>query len=99
MGEAGNDVLDGQAGTDILDGGLGQDQLIFRRGGDADTIRGFADDVDTLRLLGLGVSTVTQAMARAVQLGTQVVFDFGQGDRLVVEDMTLAALRDDLAFV
>ena len=64
----------------------------------ADVIRDFANNVDTISLLGLGVKTVAQALARATQVGDDVLFDFGRGDTLRVEDITLSALRDDLVF-
>lgn len=99
LGEAGNDVLDGQAGNDALIGGIGLDQFVFRRGGDSDRIADFTNNADTIRLIGLGVSTVNQALAKADQVGASVVFDFGQGDRLTVVNTTIAELRDDLAFV
>ncbi|HRK42959.1 MAG TPA: pre-peptidase C-terminal domain-containing protein [Gemmobacter sp.] len=99
FGDAGADTLIGGAGDDLLTGGGGADRFVFARNGDADVIRDFTNNVDTISLLGLGVKTVAQAMARARQVGDDVVFDFGRGDTLRVEDTTLAALRDDLAFV
>ncbi|MBL8562232.1 MAG: pre-peptidase C-terminal domain-containing protein [Gemmobacter sp.] len=98
FGEAGADTLSGGAGNDQLTGGGGTDRFVFARNGDDDVIRDFANDVDTISLVGLGVRTVTQALARAVQLGDDVLFDFGRGDTLRVEDTTLSALRDDLVF-
>ena len=62
-------------------------------------IRDFADNIVTISLTGLGVRTVTQALARATQLGDDVLFDFGRGDTLRVMDTTIGELRNDLAFV
>ena len=98
FGDAGADTLIGGAGDDQLTGGGGADRFVFARNGDADVIRDFANNVDTISLLGLGVRTVAQALARATQVGDDVLFDFGRGDTLRVEDITLSALRDDLVF-
>ena len=107
FGDAGNDRLDGGAGLDFLNGGTGNDtlvggtgndQFVFARNGDKDVITDFQDNIDTIRLIGLGVKNVTQALAKAKQVGSDVVFDFGQGDTLRIEDVTKAQLKNDLAF-
>ncbi len=94
----GYDTLNGAAGNDILYGGVAADRFEFARGGDRDRVADFQNNVDTIALLHLGVSSVTQAMSKARQVGADVVFDFGLGDTLIVSHTTLAALRDDLAF-
>ena len=99
FGDAGADTLNGGVGNDQLTGGNGADLFVFGRNGDQDVIRDFADNIDTISLAGLGVRTVTQALARATQLGDDVLFDFGRGDTLRVMDTTIGELRNDLAFV
>ncbi len=96
FGDAGADTLNGHAGDDILTGGRHADLFIFARNGDHDVIRDFTNDVDTIRLAGFGLSSVRAALNKAVQVGDDVVFDFGRGDTLTVEDTTLTALRNDL---
>lgn len=98
-GGAGVDRLKGGAGNDLLGGGGGADVFDFARGYDADRISDFTDNADTLVLSGLGVGTVAQALARAKQVGANVVFDFGSGDVLTVANTTKAALVDDLLIV
>jgi len=107
-GDAGADFLDGGMGNDVLIGGTGNDRLlggpgndvfVFRTGFDQDVIMDFQDNIDTIRLLDLGVSNFAQARAFAMQNGTSVVFDFGDGDILTVRNTTINALSDDLLFV
>ncbi len=95
-GGGGPDTLDGQAGRDTLAGNSGPDTFLFRRGGDDDTIRGFRDDADTLRILGHGDKRDLLADARTVNGNT--VFDFPNGDSLTVLNVIKADLVDDLAF-
>ena len=75
LGDAGNDILYGGAGDDLLYGGAGSDRLygdagrdtfVLARGMGADTIYGFEDGVDLLRLDG-GLSFND---LKIVQLGT-----------------------------
>ena len=98
FGELGADTLNGGTGNDQLTGGRGADIFVFVRDSDKDVIRDFTNDLDTINLVGLGVSTVTQALAKATQLGDDVLFDFGRGDTLRVLDTTMAELRNDLVF-
>ena len=99
-GQGGDDGLVGRAGNDHLFGGTGADRFVFRTGYDTDRIRDFQDNVDTI-LLGdfAGVTSASTALTHARQSGAHVVFDFGAGDVLVVENITLAALRDDISIL
>lgn len=74
LGDAGDDILYGGAGDDILNGGAGKDRLygdagrdtfVLARGMGIDTIYGFEDGVDLLRLDGLNFNDL-----KIVQLGT-----------------------------
>ena len=97
-GSGGGDRLHGRAGNDQLFGGAGADRFIFARGDDLDRVRDFENDVDTIYVSGFaGVTTVAQALARADQVGANVVFDFGAGDKLTVVNTTIAALGNDIA--
>nr|WP_031597284.1 calcium-binding protein [Pseudomonas savastanoi] len=62
-GGAGDDVLDGGAGNDRLDGGAGDDTYLFGKGSGQDTLyyvnEARAGKVDTIQLVGLGVSDVS----------------------------------------
>ena len=71
VGDEGNDVLDGGSGIDVLFGGAGDD--ILRGGGSpsADALYGGAGN-DTFQLAG-------------TEGGTEYLWDFSAGDRLVFE--------------
>ncbi len=97
LGNGGKDRLDGGVGNDLLTGGGDKDVFIFANNGDKDRILDFRNNFDTIRLDdNLGINTIRQALARADQVGKNVVFDFGQGDTLTILDIRKAALADDL---
>ncbi|MDA9207879.1 hypothetical protein N9O61_03240, partial [Octadecabacter sp.] len=104
-GRAGNDQLYGGTGTDMLNGGAGADTLYggadadtfhFNHGEDHDIIKDFEDDVDTIQLDGFGYADATEALTHATESDGHVVFDFGDGDMLTVENTTKALLLNDL---
>lgn len=70
---------------------MGNDIFIFRNGLDQDDILDFQDNIDTIRLLDFGVSNFVQARAYATQSGSNVVFDFGDGDVLTVRSTAWSA--------
>jgi|GEM_PF-940063 len=82
-----NDWVWGGAGNDILEGGKGDDTFAFKSGDAMDTIIDFKDKDDFIELeLGTDFDTFAEVMAAATQVGNDTVFDFGNGDVLVVED-------------
>lgn len=95
-GQDGQDRLAGRGGNDVLFGGNGGDTFEFRKGWQVDRIADFRDDLDTIVLDDFAVRSVGDAMRFATQSGSDVVFSFGGGDRLIVGNITLAALQDDL---
>ena len=97
-GSDGNDRLKGDAGNDTLNGGGGSDVFIFTKQGNQDRIKDFQNNIDTIELRGFGVSNFAQARERATQNGEDVIFDLGNGDRLIVENTTINALADDVIF-
>lgn len=87
-GWSGEDLLSGGAGSDILSGGLGADRFEFRRGFDVDRITDFADTIDKLQCDN--VDTQKQFDRLDVrQAGANVIIDFGQGDRLIIENFDI----------
>ncbi|SLN33342.1 Bifunctional hemolysin/adenylate cyclase precursor [Roseivivax jejudonensis] len=95
-GDKGVDTLEGGAGSDMLFGGWGADRFSFAPGDDRDVVRDFADDVDLLDFSAHRLSSVDAALARADARGGDVVFDFGGGDVVVVENVNLSQLSDDI---
>lgn len=99
-GGAGKDILTGSKGNDLLSGGLHADRFVFAKNGDHDRIVDFKNDVDTIVLQGFaGVRSVAQALSHAEKIGHDVFFDFGSGDTLLVQNTSLAALKNDLSIL
>lgn len=96
IGNSGWDRLDGQRGDDRLVGGRGRDTFIFRNDGGADTIADFTSGTDRLKIVGYG--TLDDLLNAADDTADGVLFDFGNGDSLLLVDVTLASLGDDFIF-
>ncbi len=94
IGGGGKDTLDGQNGNDLLIGGGGPDRFVFTKGGDKDTVKGFNDDTDTLVIKGHG--NLKSVLGDAREVKGNVVFDFGGGDVLTVNDITIDQISDDI---
>lgn len=102
LGLAGFDVLDGGTGNDILTGGAGRDTFIFQDG--RDVITDFTDNVDQItlnaRALGDADMMISDVIALGRVVGGDAVFDFGNGDVLILEGFSdIAALGNDLIIV
>ncbi|MDX8355531.1 FG-GAP-like repeat-containing protein, partial [Cognatiyoonia sp. IB215182] len=96
IGQNGNDLLDGGSGNDILTGGAGADSFYFRNGSDQDVITDFQDDIDTIVFNNLAGVTSDTIMNFASQNGADTVFDFGDGEVLIVSNTEIAVLWDDV---
>ncbi|SPH16896.1 Calcium-dependent protease [Defluviimonas aquaemixtae] len=95
-GLEGNDLIDGGTGNDILVGSSGADSFVFRGGHRADRIADFSSsDGDILLLddtLWAGTLTASQIVSTfANVIGGNLVFDFGGGDVLTLDDLTVTA--------
>jgi serralysin len=92
-GGAGNDALAGGTGKDKLTGGSGSDTFVFAKGDAKDIVTDFAASEDLLELaVGSVANTYSKAMAHAHQSGDNVVFDFGHGDEVVLQNIKLESL-------
>jgi Ca2+-binding RTX toxin-like protein len=104
-GGAGADTLNGGAGNDKMVGGSGADTFIFNKGDEVDQITDFATGVDTLQLdtgMWTGQTLTTQQVVTmfAQDTGTDIVFDFGNGDQLTLTGVaSLTGLAADLMLV
>ena len=78
-------------------GGTQADTFIFALGDNHDTIVDFEDDIDLIQFIGLG--SEAEILNLAEQVGNDVRWDFGQNDKLVVLDTTIADVWDDIAIV
>ena len=80
----------------MLIGGAGADVFVFASSGDVDMIEDFSDNFDAIDLTAFAFADAVAAMSGASQVGSDVEFDFGGGDRLIIENTTLLAVEDDL---
>jgi len=97
VGGNGRDTIYGEAGDDTITGGGHDDRFIFAVGGGADTITDFtpgASSNEVIFISGFGAAfdTFTEALAVASQVGADVVFDFGGGDSLTLNNIVLSSL-------
>lgn len=98
-GFGGNDSIYGRSGTDLLYGGANADIFHFDLGDDIDTIKDFENNIDTIELDNFSFAPGEDAFDFASQVGSDVVFDFGGGDMLTVENITIGQLSNDLVLV
>jgi len=111
-GEAGDDDLRGGSGNDRLMGGTGADRLIGNSGADtfvfvgnggADTIGDYQVGVDHLHfddaLWGNTTRSNAQIMQFAEAQGNNVVFDFGNGNSVTLENISSLAGLDAMLSV
>lgn len=92
-GGSGNDRLNGGAGNDRLIGGGGADGFVLQTGGGADRIVDFrlvhGDWLQLDDALWSGTLTASQVVGRHADIVSGgVLFDFGGGDRLFLQDVT-----------
>lgn len=97
-GNAGANVLSGRGGNDVLSGGGGGDRFVFTDG--VDRIVDFTNNLDEIALSrpALGLISLAAVWDAAREVAGDVIFTFGV-DRLLVEDASIAALRNDLVLV
>ncbi|MBC7667981.1 MAG: hypothetical protein H7236_05865 [Gemmatimonadaceae bacterium] len=86
-------TLNGLAGDDVLVGGSHADLFRIVAGNGSDAIVNFKPSVDGIQLQGYGVSTFSQLMACATQNGSDVSFAMGNGESLVLRDVSLSSLH------
>lgn len=93
-GGSGDDWLMGQAGDDEIYGGAGSDRFVFALGSENDSLCDFEAGIDEIKFRDLG--TLSDVVAAASEIDGDVVFSFGDGDVLTVENVTLSDILTDL---
>jgi serralysin len=97
-GGGGRDKLYGEKGNDKLFGGGGADTFVFGDRDGKDIIRDFLDNTDTLQFSRADVTSVADATALATESsGGDVIFNFTDGSKLTVRNITLVDLTDDIS--
>ncbi|TLP43123.1 hypothetical protein FDK21_18070 [Cohaesibacter sp. CAU 1516] len=97
IGGKGNDAFLDDSGNDQFTGGEGSDVFIFRRAGEMDVITDFENGIDTIRIGGLGVSSL--ADITHIQQGLDTALSFGGASVTLLnfDDSLISA--DDFEFV
>lgn len=89
FGDNGDDILNGGAGHDALNGGPGADTFLYSGG--ADIILDFEAGEDRVSFnsntWGTGDAAVDRLMSHAKVIDGNVVFSFGDGNKLVIENI------------
>ncbi|SPF79866.1 calcium-binding protein [Pseudoprimorskyibacter insulae] len=93
-----NDLLFGGSGNDTLDGGSGNDTFVFTAGAGSDRIRDFGDGNDKLLLAFANITSEAEAQAFVIEDDRDVIFDFGDGDILQVDDVNFSDLSGHFLF-
>lgn len=97
-GGEGNDRLHGGLGNDTMEGGAGGDTFIFQNdhGEGHDIIKDFERNLDVIQLNNFTFGPGESVFDFASQVGSDVVFDFGDGKQLTVENTTIEHLNVEL---
>jgi Ca2+-binding RTX toxin-like protein len=92
-GGDGNDLLVGGLGNDVLTGGRGLDVFVFGPGFGRDVITDFRSADDDIRLVGAGFVDFNDVLARATQVGANVVITGAAGDSLQLNNIQVGSLQ------
>lgn len=90
-----NDTLSGGAGFDTMTGGDGSDVFVFEAGDGQDIITDFDGSEDMIDLSAYDFAGYAEVMTFATQQGSDVLFNFLNGDTLLVQGTTLGAFAPD----
>ncbi len=91
LGGAGDDTLNGKAGGDVLFGESGADTFVFESGTGGDVIGDFAAGSDKIKLAGI-FADFAAAQANFIQNGNVGAINLGNGDLVVLHNVTMSQL-------
>ena len=95
-GGAAADTLNGNRGGDLLIGGDGFDRFVFGASSGSDTIADFTYFTDYLvisrNVNGSGISSFSDVVSRATQVGNDVVIDLGGGNSVTLQNYATTSL-------
>ena len=91
LGGAGNDRLNGMGGNDVLFGEAGQDVFAFSVGSGGDVIGDFSMTDDRMDVSAF-FSSFAQVQANFSQVGADGAINLGNGDFIVLHNVTMANL-------
>ncbi|WPZ32807.1 matrixin family metalloprotease [Thalassobaculum sp. OXR-137] len=103
FGNDGNDTIYGNIGNDVLSGGDGYDRFYFTGNSGNDTITDFTYLVDYVAVQsnvnGSGIGSAADVIARASQIGADVVIDLGAGNTVTLSNYSATSLNSLDIFV
>jgi len=85
-------TLNGMGGDDVLIGGAGADIFKVAAGNGSDAIVNFTPSSDIIQLQGYGITSFDQLKGLGAQVGSDVRFSFGNGEALVLRNVSLSDL-------
>jgi Ca2+-binding RTX toxin-like protein len=91
-GGAGRDRLRGDQGNDVLTGGADADRFIFGRRGGADVVTDYQDEVDRIDVSNFRFASFEDVLARAEQVGADVVITLADGVTATLQNTDIAVL-------
>ena len=91
LGGAGNDTINGRGGNDVLFGEAGNDRFVFTAGTGGDVIGDFTQGQDKIDISAFGFS-FAQAQANFIQNGNVGAINLGNGDFIVLHNVTMSTL-------
>ena len=91
LGGLGNDTLNGMGGGDVLFGEAGNDTFVFGIGTGGDVIGDFTRGQDKIDISAFGFS-FAQAQANFIQDGNVGAINLGNGDFIVLHNVTMSQL-------
>ena len=102
-GGAGNDLIDGEGGNDTIHGGAGNDEIttgdgaddiVIRKGMGQDLVTDFTDGQDQVDVRALNLQNFGDLQSKYTVVAHQnaVFFDFGDGDTLMLDGVSLPQL-------
>jgi Ca2+-binding RTX toxin-like protein len=98
LGNEDDNVIDGKGGNDILTGGAGSDTFVFATGSGSDRITDFAAGTDQIDLSSYGLANGFDSVRALMnEAGGNVVINFGSGNTLTIENMTIATIEQHQA--
>lgn len=93
-GGAGDDVLYGGTGNDIYYGGSGADVFVYASGDGSAVIKDFDGKTDRLDVVGFNISSDNDVIDYASQVGSNVVIELGDDQRITIENVLLDNIFD-----
>ncbi len=91
LGGADNDTLNGKGGGDVLFGEAGADTFVFEAGTGGDVIGDFAAGSDKIQISGI-FADFAAAQANFIQNGNVGAINLGNGDFIVLHNVTMSQL-------